>query len=114
MNKIEMNIRTGIASIMNNEDGATEKIEQLKKYKEKVLEEFNKAILDAQSGYTYCDRCKRWYRNNTWIVKAKKETRRCLSFTPKAGEEIVYGEKDVIMRKLECPAGHLQSYKELK
>lgn len=120
-------IENTLTNIKNSGKTASEKIVQLSKYKEKMAERFKNlmsliddAIYDTKEGYTYCPECDKWYKNTVWTVKAKKEQRRVASIPASASllspiyeTDIAYVTKDVIIRRLECPVGHLIPYKNL-
>lgn len=120
-------IENALNNIKNSGKTASEKIVQLNKYKEKMSEKFKNlmsliddAIYDTKEGYTYCPECDKWYKNAAWEVKVNKEQRKVASisippsFCASVDEnDIVYAMKDVIIRRLECPVGHLTPYKNL-
>ena len=91
------------------------KIEELTKFKKKIVQEIDDTINNISAGYVYCEKCGKWYKNRAWEVKAIKEPRKVLSATFCMTEEpdIVYAEKDIIVWRLECPVGHLQPYQSL-
>ena len=113
MDDIRLSIKSQMALAVDKCETATEKIEELTKLKAKIVQEIDDTINNISAGYVYCEKCGKWYKNRAWEVKAKKEPRKVLScVTFRTGEEpdITYAEKDVIIRRLECPVGHLQPY----
>ena len=105
-----------MALIISECETVTEKVEQLTKFKEKTIQEIDDVINNIRSGYTYCEKCGKWYKNRAWDVKTVKEPRKVLSCATLgllAEPDIAYAEKDVIVRRLECPVGHLQPYQTL-
>ncbi len=113
---VGLNIKSQITLIINQCETVTEKVEQLTKLKEKTIQEIDDVINNISSGYAYCEKCRKWYKNRSWSVKVTKEPRKVLSCTTFCtGEEpdMVYAKKDVVVLKLECPVGHLQPYQAL-
>ena len=116
MDDIRLSVKPQMALVVDKCETATEKIEELTKFKEKIVQEIDDTINNISSGYIYCEKCGKWYKNRAWEVKVIKEPRKVLSNVSfSTGEEpnIDYAEKDVIIRRLECPVGHLQPYQSL-
>ena len=116
MNNAELSLKSQMALVIDKCETTTEKIEELTKFKAKVIQEIDDTIDNVSAGYVYCEKCGKWYKNRAWEVKVIKEPRKVLScVTFHMGEEpnIDYAEKDVIIRRLECPVGHLQPYQSL-
>ena len=116
MDDIRLSVKPQMALVVDKCETTTEKIEELIKFKEKIIQEIDDTINNISSGYIYCEKCGKWYKNRAWEVKVIKEPRKVLScVTCGTGEEpdITYAEKDIIMRRLECPVGHLQPYQSL-
>lgn len=116
MNDIKLSVKPQMALVVDKCETATEKIEELTKLKEKIVQEIDDTINNISAGYVYCEKCGKWYKNRAWEVKVIKEPRKILSCTTfRMAEEpdITYAEKDVIVRRLECPVGHLQPYQSL-
>ena len=115
MDDIRLSVKPQMALVVDKCETATEKIEELTKFKEKIVQEIDDTINNISSGYIYCEKCGKWYKNRAWEVKIVKEPRKVLSATFRMMEEpdIVYAEKDIIIRRLECPVGHLQPYQSL-
>ena len=116
MNDAELSVKSQMALVVDKCETATEKIEELIKFKEKTIQEIDDTINNISAGYVYCEKCGKWYKNRAWEVKVIKEPRKVLSYvTFSTGEEpdITYAEKDIIIRRLECPVGHLQPYQSL-
>ena len=116
MDDAKLSVKPQMALVADKCETATEKIEELTKLKEKIIKEINDTINNISMGYVYCEKCGKWYKNRAWEVKVIKEPRKVLSYiTFSTGEEpnIDYAEKDVIIRRLECPVGHLQPYQSL-
>ena len=115
MDDIRLSVKPQMALVVDKCETATEKIEELTKLKEKIIKEINDTINNISMGYVYCEKCGKWYKNRAWEVKVIKEPRKVLSATFRMMEEpdIVYAEKDIIIRRLECPVGHLQPYQSL-
>ena len=117
MDDTELNIKSQMALVADKCETATEKIEELTKLKEKIIKEINDTINNISMGYIYCEKCGKWYKNRAWEVKTVKEPKKvlsCATFRSTAAEpDIVYAEKNIIVRKLECPVGHLQPYQSL-
>ena len=115
MDDIRLSVKPQMALVVDKCETATEKIEELTKFKEKIVQEIDDTINNISSGYIYCEKCGKWYKNRAWEVKVIKEPRKVLSATFRMMEEpdIVYAEKDIIIRRLECPVGHLQPYQSL-
>ena len=110
---VDLNIKSQMTLIINQCETVTEKVEQLTKLKEKTIQEIDNVINDIRAGYIYCEKCGKWYKNRAWFVKTTKEPRKVLSYvTFNTNEEpnIDYAEKDILIRRLECPVGHLQPY----
>ena len=115
MDDIRLSVKPQMALVVDKCETATEKIEELTKLKEKIIKEINDTINNISMGYVYCEKCGKWYKNRAWEVKVIKEPRKILSatFRMTEGPDIVYTEKDIIIRRLECPVGHLQPYQSL-
>ena len=115
MDDIRLSVKPQMTLVVDKCETATEKIEELTKFKEKIVQEIDDTINNISSGYIYCEKCGKWYKNRAWEVKVIKEPRKVLSATFRMMEEpdIVYAEKDIIIRRLECPVGHLQPYQSL-
>lgn len=116
MDDIRLNIKSQMALVVDKCETTTEKIEELTKFKEKIVKEIDDTINNISSGYVYCEKCGKWYKNRAWEVKVTKEPRKvlsCATFKLKTEPDIVYAEKDIIVRRLECPVGHLQPYQTL-
>ena len=115
MDDIRLSVKPQMALVVDKCETATEKIEELTKLKEKIVQEIDDTINNISSGYIYCEKCGKWYKNRAWEVKVIKEPRKVLSATFRMAEkpDIVYAEKDIIIRRLECPVGHLQPYQSL-
>ena len=116
MDDIRLSVKPQMALVVDKCETATEKIEELTKFKAKIIQEIDDTIDNISAGYVYCEKCGKWYKNRAWEVKVIKEPRKVLSYiTFSTGEEpnIDYAEKDIIIRRLECPVGHLQPYQSL-
>lgn len=115
MNDIKLSVKPQMALVVDKCETATEKIEELTKFKAKIIQEIDDTIDNISTGYVYCEKCGKWYKNRAWEIKVIKEPRKVLSATFRMPEEpdIVYAEKDIIIRRLECPVGHLQPYQSL-
>ena len=116
MDDIRLSVKSQMALVVDKCETATEKIEELTKLKAKIVQEIDDTINNISSGYIYCEKCGKWYKNRAWEVKAKKEHKKvlsCATFRMMEEPDIVYAEKDIIIRRLECPVGHLQPYQLL-
>ena len=116
MDDIKLSVKSQMALVADKCETATEKIEELTKLKEKIIKEIDDTINNISSGYVYCEKCGKWYKNRAWEVKVIKEPRKvlsCATFRMTEEPDIVYAEKDIIIRRLECPVGHLQPYQSL-
>ena len=116
MDDIKLSVKPQMALVVDKCETATEKIEELTKLKVKIVQEIDDTIDNINTGYVYCEKCGKWYKNRAWEVKVIKEPRKVLSYITFSTEEepnIDYAEKDVIIRRLECPVGHLQPYQSL-
>lgn len=115
MDDIRLSVKSQMALVVDKCETATEKIEELTKLKAKIVQEIDDTINNISTGYVYCEKCGKWYKNRAWEVKVIKEPRKVLSATFRMTEEpdMVYAEKDTIVRRLECPVGHLQPYQTL-
>ena len=116
MDDAKLSVKPQMALVVDKCETATEKIEELTKFKAKIIQEIDDTIDNISAGYVYCEKCGKWYKNRAWEVKVIKEPRKVLSYiTFSTGEEpnIDYAKKDVIIRRLECPVGHLQPYQSL-
>ena len=115
MDDIRLSVKPQMALVVDKCETATEKIEELTKFKAKIMQEIDDTINNISTGYIYCEKCGKWYKNRAWEVKVIKEPRKVWSATFRMMEEpdIVYAEKDIIVRRLECPVGHLQPYQSL-
>ena len=116
MDDIRLSVKPQMALVVDKCETATEKIEELTKFKEKIVQEIDDTINNISSGYIYCEKCGKWYKNRAWEVKVIKEPRKvlsCVTFCMTEEPDIVYAKKDVIVRRLECPVGHLQPYQSL-
>ena len=113
MDDIRLSVKPQMALVVDKCETATEKIEELTKFKEKIVQEIDDTIDNISAGYVYCEKCGKWYKNRAWEVKVIKEPRKvlsCVTFRMTEEPDIVYAEKDIIIRRLECPVGHLQPY----
>ena len=116
MDDIRLSVKPQMALVVDKCETATEKIEELTKFKAKIVQEIDDTINNISSGYIYCEKCGKWYKNRAWEVKIIKEPRKilsCATFRMTEEPDIVYAEKDIIIRRLECPVGHLQPYQSL-
>lgn len=116
MDDIRLSVKSQIELIVDRCETVTEKIEELTKLKEKIVQELDDAINNISAGYIYCEKCDKWYKNRAWEVKTVKEPKKvlsCATFRMTEEPDIVYAEKDIIVRRLECPVGHLQPYQSL-
>ena len=116
MDDIKLSVKSQMALVADKCETATEKIEELTKLKEKIIKEINDTINNISMGYVYCEKCGKWYKNRAWEVKVIKEPRKvlsCVTFSTGEEPDITYAEKDIIIRRLECPVGHLQPYQSL-
>lgn len=116
MNNAELSLKSQMALVIDKCETTTEKIEELTKFKAKVIQEIDDTIDNISAGYVYCEKCGKWYKNRAWEVKVIKEPRKvlsCVTFGMEEEPNIAYAEKDIIMRRLECPVGHLQPYQSL-
>ena len=113
MNDAELSVKSQMALVVDKCETTTEKIEALVKFKEKIIQEINSTINNISAGYVYCEKCGKWYKNRAWEVKTVKEPRKVLSYVTFSTNEdlnIDYAKKDIVIRRLECPVGHLQPY----
>ena len=116
MDDIKLSVKPQMTLVVDKCETATEKIEELTKLKAKIIQEIDDTIDNISAGYVYCEKCGKWYKSRAWEVKVIKEPRKILSCTIFCTEEesdIAYAEKDTIVRRLECPVGHLQPYQTL-
>ena len=115
MDDIRLSVKPQMTLVVDKCETATEKIEELTKLKARIVQEIDDTINNISAGYVYCEKCGKWYKNRAWEVKVIKEPRKVLSATFRMTEEpdIVYAEKDIIVRRLECPVGHLQPYQAI-
>ena len=116
MDDAKLSVKSQMALVVDKCETTTEKIEKLIKLKEKIIQEINDTINNISMGYIYCEKCGKWYKNRAWEIKTVKEPRKILScVTFSTGEEpnIDYAEKNIIVRRLECPVGHLQPYQAI-
>lgn len=114
---VGLNIKSQMALIISKCETVTEKVEKLTEYKEEVVQEIDNVIDSIRSGYTYCEKCKKWYKNRAWAIKTKQEGKiiPCSSLLSLQTEaEISYLNEKVIRRYLECPVGHEQPYQRLE
>ena len=116
MDDIKLSVKPQMTLVVDKCETATEKIEELTKFKEKIVQEIDDTINNISSGYIYCEKCGKWYKNRAWEVKVIKEPRKvlsCVTFHMTKESDIAYAGKDIIIRRLECPVGHLQPYQSL-
>lgn len=116
MDDAKLSVKPQMTLVVDKCETATEKIEELTKLKAKIVQEIDDTINNISSGYIYCEKCGKWYKNRAWKVKVIKEPRKvlsCATFRMMEEPDIVYAEKDIIVRRLECPVGHLQPYQSL-
>ena len=116
MDDIKLSVKPQMALVVDKCETATEKIEELTKFKTKIIQEIDDTIDNISAGYVYCEKCGKWYKNRAWEVKVIKEPKKvlsCATFRMTEEPDIVYAEKDIIIRRLECPVGHLQPYQSL-
>lgn len=93
--------------IVNGDYSVTKKLNLLTEYKEKVLKEISDAIMEVKSGYTYCEKCKQWYKNKAWEDETIEETREYCSFLPLAEwENPEYKNGVFVVTYSICPVGH--------
>ena len=101
MSNIELDL------IVNGDYSVVEKLNLITEYKEKILKEITDAIMKVKSGYTYCEKCKQWYKNKAWENETITEQRQYCKFMPYAEWE--QPEYDTAESKVEysvCPVGH--------
>ena len=117
MDDAKLSVKPQMALVVDKCETATEKIEELTKLKARIVQEIDDTINNISAGYVYCEKCGKWYKNRAWEVKTVKEPKKvlsCATFRSTAAEpDIIYAEKNIIVRKLECPVGHLQPYQSL-
>ena len=115
MNDIKLSVKPQMTLVVDKCKTENEKIEELTKLKAKIVQEIDDTINNISTGYVYCEKCGKWYKNRAWEVKVIKEPRKvsCATFRMTEKPDIVYAEKDIIIRRLECPVGHLQPYQSL-
>ena len=116
MDDIKLSVKPQMTLVVDKCETATEKIEELTKLKARIVQEIDDTINNISAGYVYCEKCGKWYKNRAWEVKVIKEPRKvlsCATFRMTEEPDIVYAEKDIIIRRLECPVGHLQPYQSL-
>ena len=116
MDDIKLSVKPQMTLVVDKCETATEKIEELIKLKARIVQEIDDTINNISSGYVYCEKCGKWYKSRAWEVKVIKEPRKilsCTTFRMTEEPDIVYAEKDTIVRRLECPVGHLQPYQTL-
>ena len=116
MDDAKLSVKSQMTLVVDKCETTTGKIEKLIKLKEKIIQEINDTINNISMGYIYCEKCGKWYKNRAWEVKTIKEPRKVLSYVTFSTDEepnIDYAEKDIIIRRLECPVGHLQPYQSL-
>ena len=116
MDDTKLSVKPQMTLVVDKCETATEKIEELTKLKAKIIQEIDDTIDNISAGYVYCEKCGKWYKNRAWEVKVIKEPRKvlsCTTFRMTEEPDIVYAEKDIIIRRLECPVGHLQPYQSL-
>ena len=116
MDDTKFSVKPQMALVVDKCETATEKIEELTKLKARIVQEIDDTINNISSGYVYCEKCSKWYKSRAWEVKVIKEPRKilsCTTFRMTEEPDIVYAEKDTIVRRLECPVGHLQPYQTL-
>ena len=116
MDDIRLSVKPQMALVVDKCETATEKIEELTKLKARIVQEIDDTINNISAGYVYCEKCGKWYKNRAWEVKVIKEPRKilsCIAFSTGEEPDIVYAEKDIIVRRLECPVGHLQPYQAI-
>src|SRR5574344_1562330 len=99
MNDVELSVKSQMELVVDKCETATEKIEELIKFKEKTIQEIDDTLNNISAGYVYCEKCGKWYKNRAWEVKVIQEPRKILSATFRMTEEpdIVYAEKDIIV-----------------
>ena len=116
MDDAKLSVKPQMALVVDKCETATEKIEELTKFKARIVQEIDDTIDNISAGYVYCEKCGKWYKNRAWEVKVIKEPKKvlsCTTFRMTEEPDIVYAEKDIIIRRLECPVGHLQPYQSL-
>ena len=69
MDDIRLSVKPQMALVVDKCETATEKIEELTKFKEKIVQEIDDTINNISSGYIYCEKCGKWYKNRAWEVK---------------------------------------------
>ena len=95
MSNTELNL------IVNGDYSVVEKLNLITEYKEKVLEEITDAIREVKSGYTYCKKCKLWYKNKAWKNEMITEQRRYCKW-----DQPEYDTADFEVEYSVCPVGH--------
>lgn len=93
--------------IINSEYKVSEKINLIDEYKSQVLKEIEEANMDVVKDFKYCERCKEFYRKNSWDIEYKNETRRVCTYKDAGyGDDDEYSNKEFRVKYYICPIGH--------
>lgn len=96
-----------LSLIVNGDYTVVEKLKMIDEYKNKVLSEITDAKMEVKSGYTYCEKCKQWYKKKAWEEETVREKREFCSFRPLAEwEQPEYDVGDFMVQYQICPMGH--------
>lgn len=101
-------LQTDINKILTNGDlSAKEKIDKLEMLKASYAGSINAAISGIKAEFTFCPKCKEYYRNNTWATKWIERTH-LVCTNPNMGylEKYEYEERTDTVSVKECPRGH--------
>lgn len=101
MSNTELNL------IVNGDYSVSEKLNLISEYKERTLKEITDAIMEVKLGYTYCEKCKQWYKNKAWENETIEEQREYCKFRPLAEwEQPEYAIGEFKVEYSICPVGH--------
>ena len=76
MDDAKLSVKSQMELVVDKCEKKKKKIEELTKFKEKIVQEIDDTINNISAGYIYCEKCGKWYKNRAWEVKVKKEHRK--------------------------------------
>lgn len=79
----------------------------LEQYKQQQLCAVEKAVKEVTADYTYCSKCKQWYKKKAWDVEEVKENRSyCKSWGLAEWDVPEYEDVPYCVEYSVCPVGH--------
>ena len=96
-----------LEDILNGNYTVREKKELLYKFKNNINKEIKEVDKQIVDGFTYCPKCREWYRDKTWETDIIKEIRNiCTYHDAGYGDDDRYEDVNCTVTYMICPLGH--------